>query len=133
MMWHFMNSKLLQWSPQWCYFLRKNYQKTISAEFSHFLVPKKSFFCHQKVTKFCGKFLLGFVFCKKWHHRGVICKSFEVMKSHIIILSIECNTHLHTLIKKQCYQYQRKQREDRSSGDKTHFWGQTKIYGQWGG
>ena len=30
----------------------------------------------------------------------IICKSFEVIKSHIIILSVDCNTHLHTLIKK---------------------------------
>ena len=31
----------------------------------------------------------------------IICKSLEVMKSYIIILSVDCNTHLRTLIKKQ--------------------------------
>ena len=31
----------------------------------------------------------------------IICNSFEVMKSYIIILSIDCNAHLHNLIKKQ--------------------------------
>ena len=44
----------------------------------------------------------------------MICKSFEVMKSYIIILSVDCNTHLHTLSKKQkkfeCHHYRRKQR-----------------------
>ena len=35
----------------------------------------------------------------------IICKSFEVMKSYIIILSVDCNTHLHTytLIKKKLF------------------------------
>ena len=33
----------------------------------------------------------------------IICKSFEVMKSYIIILSVDCNTHLHTLIKKKFF------------------------------
>ena len=31
----------------------------------------------------------------------IICKSFGVMKSYIIILFVDCNTHLHTLSKKQ--------------------------------
>ena len=33
----------------------------------------------------------------------IFCKSFEVTKSYIIILSVDCNTHLHTLIKKNIF------------------------------
>ena len=29
----------------------------------------------------------------------IICKRFEIMKSYIIILSVDCNTHLHILSK----------------------------------
>ena len=68
----------------------------------------------------------------------IICKRFEVMKSYIIILSVDCNTHLHTLIKKnnffECYHFSQKQRGGRSSsGGKTKFFGQTEISGRWGG
>ena len=35
---------------------------------------------------------------KKW---VIICKLFEIIKGSIIILSIDCNTHLHTISKKQ--------------------------------
>ena len=68
----------------------------------------------------------------------IICKLFEIIKGYIIILSVDCNTHLHTLSKKQkkfeCYHDRRKQRRGgRSpSGGKMQFFGQTEISGRWG-
>ena len=70
----------------------------------------------------------------------MICKSFEVMKSYIIILSVDCNTHLHTLSKKQkelwmlSLSAKTKGRRGRSlGGGKTQFFGKTEISGWWGG
>ena len=33
----------------------------------------------------------------------IICKSFEVMKNYIIIFSVDCNTHSHTLNKNKIF------------------------------
>ena len=66
----------------------------------------------------------------------IICKSFEVMKSYIIILSVDCNTHLHTLIKKQKKNLNAiifgKNKGGRSpSGGKCTFWGKQKFLADW--
>ena len=59
------------------------------------------------------------------------------MKSYIIILSVDCNTHLHTLSKKQkkieCYQYWQKQGRGRSPGaeKKQLFFERGQIVGRW--
>ena len=59
----------------------------------------------------------------------IICKICEVMKTYIIILSVDCNTHLHTLSKKQknfeCHYYWRKQ--SGPSGEKCTFGGRQKF------
>ena len=133
-----MTSKLLQMITTLMPFFCKNYLTKFTAEFSHFLVAKKVFFCHQKVTKFCSKFFLG-NFCKKMSSPwwSCICKRFDVIKSYII-LSVDCNTNLHTLNKKQKHFWMltvslsAKTKGGRSSsGGKTHFWEQTEICGHW--
>ena len=62
----------------------------------------------------------------------IICKLFEIIKSYIIILSVDCNTHLNTLSKKQknfkCYRYRRKQRgAGHQVGEKCSFLGRQKF------
>ena len=59
----------------------------------------------------------------------IICKSFEVMKSYIIIFSVDCNTHLHTLNKKkhffsECYHFPQKQR----GAGLVSKWGENEIF-----
>ena len=66
----------------------------------------------------------------------IICKLFEVMKSHIKILFVDCSAHLHTLIENkksfECYHFRRKQKEGPGHQEgKTHFWGQKEISGRW--
>ena len=69
----------------------------------------------------------------------IFCKSFEVTKSYIIILSVDCNTHLHTSIKKNfvflnAIIFRKNKGGGRSpSGGKTKFFEQTEISGRWGG
>ena len=70
----------------------------------------------------------------------MIYKNFEVIKCYIIILSVDCNTHSHTLSKKQkdlwmfSLSAKTKGRRGRSpGGGKTQFFGKTEISGWWGG
>ena len=66
----------------------------------------------------------------------IICKCFEIIKSCIIILSVDCNTHLHTLSKKQknfeCYHFPQTKGQVTKWGKNKIVW-QTKISGLWKG
>ena len=75
----FMISKSLQMITTVMLFFTKNYLKIIYCRI-------QSLFGDKKKT------------VKKW---VIICKLFEIIKGSIIILSIDCNTHLHTISKKQ--------------------------------
>ena len=62
----------------------------------------------------------------------IICKLFEIIKGSIIILSVDCNTHLHTLSKNkkkfECNHYWRKQRgAGHQVGGKCSFGGRQKF------
>ena len=63
----------------------------------------------------------------------IICKLFEIINSYIIILSVDCNTHLYTLTKKQKKIWMislsaKTKGEGRSpNGGKTKFFGATEI------
>ena len=82
-------------------------------------------------------FLQPFFLWKNGITEEIICKSFEVMKSYIIIFFVDCNTHLHSLNKKKLffeyYHFPQKQRGRSPSGGETKFFGQTEISGRWGG
>ena len=85
---------------RWAKFLHRFFFFT--AEFSHFLVTKKNFFVvTKKWVNSAVKFFLGNFLSKNGTTVVIIWKICEVMKSCIIILSVDCNTHLHTLSKKQ--------------------------------
>ena len=81
MMQLFIISKSLQMITTVMLFFTKNYLKKFTPEFSHFLVTKN---CKKMVSPW-------------WSFR----KLFDIINSCIIILFVDCNTHLHILTKKQ--------------------------------
>ena len=67
--------------------------------------------------------------CKKW---VIICKLFEIIKGSIIILSTDCNTHLHTISKKQkilnvIISGENNGGTGHQVGEKCSFWGRQKF------
>ena len=64
---------------------------------------------------------------------AIICKFFEVVKSNIILMT-DCNNHLHTLSKKNVFEFHHFWRKQRGASHlvakKKQFFGLTKISGR---